>query len=215
MFGKSGKTPSRDRVRGKRRVALILEGLVTTANDDGTVNLAPMGPSVDSEITRLVLRPWQTSRTYRNLKVRGEGVFHVVDDVWLLAQAAVGPVEPPPPMLPATEIQGHVLQQACRWYEFRVVALDDRHERTRIETEVVATGRLRDFFGFNRAKHAVVEAAILATRVHLLPPDEIQEQVRRLGPLVEKTGGGQEHRAFALLVDYINRQPRQVRDGSA
>src|SRR5207244_5580830 len=45
------------------------------------------------------------------------------------------------------------------YYEFRVLSIDEREQRVRIEAEVVHTGRLRDFFGFNRAKHAVVEAA--------------------------------------------------------
>ena len=109
------------------------------------------------------------------------------DDVGLLACAARGPVEPLPEMIPATRVQGKVLAQACRWYEFRIVEFDDRGERTRLEAEVVAMGRFRDFFGFNRAKHAVVEAAILATRIDLLPLEEIREQFGRLEPLVEKT----------------------------
>jgi hypothetical protein len=60
-------------------------------------------------------------------------------------------------------------------------------------------GRLRDFFGFNRAKHAVVEAAILATRTQILPAAEIEAEYRRLAVLVDKTGGEQEHTAFAFL----------------
>ena len=66
-------------------------------------------------------------------------------------------------------IAGQILTDACRYYEFRVVELDDREERTAIVVETVAQGRHRDFFGFNRAKHAVVEAAILATRADWLP----------------------------------------------
>jgi hypothetical protein len=73
-----------------------------------------------------------------------------------------------------------------------------------VQTDVVAEGRLRDFFGLNRAKHVVVEAAILATRVVWLPPEEIRESLRRLAVLVEKTGGAAEHRAFAMLNDYVN-----------
>ena len=65
---------------------------------------------------------------------------------------------------PADVVAGRILLDACRYYEFRVVELDDREDRTTIVAETVAQGRLRDFFGFNRAKHAVVEAAILATR---------------------------------------------------
>ena len=65
---------------------------------------------------------------------------------------------------PTSVVAGAILADACRFYEFRVVELDDRDDRTRIVVETVAQGRHRDFFGFNRAKHAVLEAAILATR---------------------------------------------------
>jgi hypothetical protein len=71
------------------------------------------------------------------------------------------------------------------------------------------TGRNRDFFGFNRGKHAVVEAAILATRVALLPKDSILAEFDRLRILVEKTGGQPEHEALALLTDYVNHKAAQ------
>ncbi len=187
---------------------MILEGIVTTIAADGTVNIAPMGPAVDTVMERFVLRPFRTARTYHNLKAHGEGILHVTDDVLLLARAALGPVEPPPRLLPARQVRGFILADACRYYEFRTIALDDREDRTRIEAEVVASGRLRDFFGFNRAKHAVVEAAILATRTAFLPLDEINAEYRKLGIIVEKTGGEQEKQAFALLQAHVDRVAR-------
>jgi hypothetical protein len=81
--------------------------------------------------------------------------------------------------------------------------MDESEQRVRIEAEVVHAGRLRDFFGFNRAKHAVVEAAILATRTDFLPLDEIEAEYRKLAVLVEKTGGPQEHEAFTLLCEHV------------
>ena len=68
---------------------------------------------------------------------------------------------------------------------------------------MVDRGTLRDFFGFNRAKHAVIEAAILATRIGILPAAEIRSELERLAAPVEKTAGEQERRAFAFLQDYI------------
>jgi hypothetical protein len=185
---------------------MILEGIVTTLSADGAVNIAPMGPRVDPVMCRIVLRPFQTSTTYQNLKCHGEGVLHVTDDVELLARAAIGRLEPLPDLLPAEAVSGFRLADTCRWYSFRVSRIDDREERTTFEADVVGSGRVRDFFGFNRAKHAVVEAAILATRTHLLPSEEIAGDFARLKVLVEKTGGEQEQRAFAMLSEYVARQ---------
>jgi hypothetical protein len=181
---------------------VILEGIVTTVSPEGALNIAPMGPKVEPAMRRFVLRPYRTSTTYRNLRARGEGVLHVTDDVLLLARTAIG-VEVEVETQAAAVIRGRVLVDACRYYEFRVIDFDDRDERTSLVAETVAEGRLRDFFGLNRAKHAVVEAAILATRVSLLPLESILADIQRLAPLVEKTGGPREREAFSLLEGYL------------
>jgi hypothetical protein len=182
---------------------MILEGIVTTLNENGSANISPMGPEVEPAINRFVLKPYQTSTTYSNLKRAGAGVLHVTDDVELLARAAINQFDELPRLLPAEAVAGVILADACRWYAFRVTDLNDQEQRTRIACEVVATGRLRDFFGFNRAKHAVVEAAILSTRIAFLPADEIRAEFAKLRVLVDKTGGDSEHDAFALLDAYV------------
>jgi uncharacterized protein len=184
----------------------LLEGIMTTLNADGSPHIAPMGPIVNADFTRMLLRPFCTSTTYQNLKQTGQGVLHVTDDVELFARAAVGRLAELPRFLPATAIDGVILADACRWYALRVESIDDREERTAIVARVVDHGRLRDFFGFNRAKHAVIEAAILATRIHLLDAGHIRGEFERLATVVEKTGGRQEHAAFAFLQAYLREQ---------
>jgi hypothetical protein len=190
---------------------VILEGLVTTVDADGQVNVAPMGPHVpdDAEdpLRHFVLKPFRTSQTCRNLAAHGDGVLHVTDDVLLLAQAAVGTPDPFPPLFPAQRVRGQVLTDACRYAEFRVVSwawgAGGNADRATLEVEVLHIGRLRDFFGFNRARHAVLEAAILATRIALLPREHIEAEFARLAPLVDKTGGTRERQAFALLCRFL------------
>ncbi|MCG8434999.1 MAG: DUF447 family protein, partial [Gammaproteobacteria bacterium] len=132
------------------------------------------------------------------------GILHVTDDALLVAQAAIGKLDPLPQLKPAKSVQGQILADACRWYAFQVVSLDDSQQRTEIVAKVVDAGRKRDFFGFNRAKHAVIEAAILATRMEFLPGEEIEAEMARLAPLVAKTGGNQERQAWKLLSDFIS-----------
>lgn len=184
---------------------MILEGIVTTRNADCSFNVAPMGPIVDESMAVLHLRPFRSSQTYQNLKQHPQGVFHVVDDVLLLAGAAIGQLTSAPEMFPAERIQGRILASACRWYEFEVESIDDSQERTEIWATVVHHGTLRDFFGFHRARHAVLEAAILATRLHLLPRDEVETQLTALAIPVEKTAGPRERQAFDLLRRYVER----------
>ena len=183
---------------------MILEGIVTTMDEAGRMHVAAMGPAVDEaevyagRITRFVLRPFATSQTAVHLVARPEGVFHLVDDVLLLARTVVGGHEPPPAR-PATAIRGWVLEAACRAFEFRAEVIDPTAERLRLDARVVAEHAGRPFIGFNRAAHAVIEGAILVTRLHLIGVDEVGRRLDELFVLVEKTGGSREHEAFGLL----------------
>ena len=120
---------------------MILEGIVTTTNVDGSVHIAPMGPIVDPQITRLTLRPYQTSTTLKNLLRLGQGVFHVTDDVELLARAAVGRLEVLPSLNRAARIDGWILADACRWFAFEVREADTSEPRACLQAEVVDHGR--------------------------------------------------------------------------
>jgi hypothetical protein len=184
----------------------IVEGLVTSVGPDGQPHVAPMGPATEPSWRRLLLRPFPGSATYANLKRTGQGVFHVTDDVELLARSAVGRLAEFPAVQPAGCIEGYILQDACRWYAFVIRQWEDRRPRAHAWAEVVAQGRLRDFLGFNRAKHAVLEAAIIATRLHLMPAEEVRSELDRLAPIVEKTAAEQERRAFAFLQEYVERE---------
>ena len=189
---------------------MILEAIVTTLNADQSVTVSPMGPLVDASMKEFTLRPYETSMTCQNLQRTRQGVLHVTDDVELLARAAINQLDPLPEMVAATAVEGSILVAACRWYAFEVVSLDDRNERVTMQCQVVESGRQRDFFGFNRAKHAVLEAAILATRVQFLPAALIRSQLEQLAVIVGKTAGAQEQRAFDLLQDYVDNQVRNA-----
>ncbi|MFM7148849.1 MAG: DUF447 domain-containing protein [Gemmataceae bacterium] len=191
---------------------MILEGLVTSSDASGLLNIAPMGPffsgdSLALDWDRFELRPFQTSKTLANLRQHPEGVFHLVDDALLLAQAAIGRIDPIPESRPAATIRGWILTGACRAYEFRVVSRDEGEQRVRLKAEVVTKHSLREMVGLNRGIHAVLEAAILATRVHLLGKDSILEEYRKLGTLVEKTGSPREIRAFTMLDQHVRSFP--------
>jgi hypothetical protein len=128
-------------------------------------------------------------------------IVNLTDDVMLFAQGAIS--SPQYPTVPAVIVRGVVLQAACSWRELEIHSIDDTPPRSRIEARVVHRGTHREFIGFNRARHAVLEAAILATRTHLLPAEQIQEEYARLQVIVDKTAGPREREAMALLTEYV------------
>jgi uncharacterized protein len=197
---------------GEQKDEPILEGIVVSLDGAGRPNIAPMGPRLDRDITRLLLRPFRTSQTYQNLKATGCGVFHVTDDVELLARAAVGRLESDPALTPVAGFSCPRLADVCRWFAFRVQTVDDRAERTEIDCQVVVRGEGRPFFGFNRAKHAVLEAAILATRIGIIHSEEIRGEMERLAVIVQKTAGQQERQAFDFLSRYISGRFQNARN---
>ncbi len=183
---------------------MIIESIVTTTNEDGSLNVAPMGPHVESDFARFELRPYDTSTTYANLRRSRCGVLHVTDDALLIAQAAIGKVDVDSlATLPAESIQGSIIVDSVSWHEFQVDFLDESSSRAVCKCHSVRAGVGRSWLGFNRAKHAVLEAAILATRVSFLPVEEINGQLERLAIIVTKTGSPREHEAFELLRCYV------------
>jgi len=178
---------------------VIIESILTTMAGDGTINFAPMG--VEWGDATIIIKPFLETTTFRNVRDTGAAVVNLVDDVMLFAQGAVS--SPQFPWEPAAVVRGAVLTAACSWRELEVVTIDDTPPRSRIETRVVHHGRHREFLGFNRARHAVLEAAILATRTHLIPPEEIRSEYARLQVIVDKTAGPREQEAMALLTEYV------------
>ena len=178
---------------------MIIETIITTRATDGAVNCAPMGVEWGDE--SIVLKPFLETATYRNVTATGVAVVNLTDDVRVFARAAIS--NPSYETVPATVVDGVVLADCCSWRELRVVSVDSNPPRSRIETEIVHRGARREFIGLNRACHAVLEAAIYATRLHILPRAFIESEMERLQVIVDKTAGPRELEAMALLAGFI------------
>lgn len=178
----------------------IVETIVTTLDHAGQLNVAPMGVEWGEE---LVLRPYRDTATFRNLASTGVGVVNLTDDVRVFATAAIS--NPSFPTRPALAVEGRVLEAACSWRELRVEEVEGGPERSRFVGRIAHRGFAREFIGFNRARNAVLEAAILATRVAYLPRAEIVEGFARLQVIVEKTAGEPEREAMNLLTRHVER----------
>jgi uncharacterized protein len=179
--------------------AAIVETVTTTINPDGTVNCAAMG--VEWGDDTIVIKPYRSTRTLRNLQATGAAVVNLTDDILLFTEAALG--DPQPPTRPTATIDGAVLADACSWREVTVAAIDASGPRARVTTHVVRRGAGREFLGFNRACHAVLEASIIASRARWLPPAEIRAELERLQVLVDKTAGPREREAMALVRRHV------------
>jgi hypothetical protein len=151
----------------------------------------------------LVFWPFDATRTMRNLRLHGEAVVHLTDDVLLFVQAALG--RPRPSMRHASAIDGSVIEEANSWREVIVTEISPSPgelPRSRVRAAVVASGTgPRQPLGLCRARHAAVEASILASRLPWLGGEHVCAELARLQDLVDKTAGPRERAAM----DYVRR----------
>lgn len=179
----------------------LIETVVTTTGGDGVVNCAAMGVRWGEE--ELVFWPFDATRTLRNLRGHGEAVVHLTDDVLLFVQAALG--RPHPAMRPATAVAGSVIKDANAWREVVVTDIipsPGELPRSEVRARVVASGTgSREPLGLCRARHAAVEASILASRLKWLGAEHVWSELARLQELVDKTAGPREREAM----DYVRR----------
>jgi uncharacterized protein len=184
------------------RVPLI-ETVVTTIGSDGVVNCAAMGVRWGEQ--ELVFWPFDATRTLRNLRLRGEAVVHMTDDVLLFVESALG--HPRPPMRKASVVAGSVIEDASCWREVVVTQIeptDDELPRSRVRARVVAAGiGTCQPPGLCRARHAAVEASILASRLKWLGGERVRAEVARLQELVDKTAGPRERAAMDFVRRYV------------
>jgi hypothetical protein len=181
---------------------MIIETIFSTLDPEGNPNFAPMGVVWGEE--EMTVRPFRNTHTYRYLTDTGYGVANVTDDVFMFVQSALTDMYLP--CLPACNIPGVVLRAACSWRELVVVEETDKtEERAEIRCRVVGKGSQRDFLGFNRGRNAIIEAAIVATRLQLYPTWQVWAELKRSQEIVRKTGGEREREAMEYLLDWVRR----------
>jgi hypothetical protein len=185
---------------------MIWEGVVTSVSSAGEVHVAPMGfREVDG---RVVLAPFRPSTTLDNLLATGCAAVNLSDDVRVFAGCLTGRREWP--TTPCEQIACARLEGALAHRELRLARVEADDQRPRLHFDVVLERIHAPFRGFNRAQAAVVEAAILVSRLHMLPPDKIDREMGYLLIAIDKTAGPHEREAWSWLVERIE----QFRSGT-
>lgn len=180
---------------------MIIEGIITTENDDGSMHVAPIGPHVNPDLTEWTLKPFQTSQTFSRLQATGRGVFHVVDDGLLMIQAVLG-LANDPSSRPRAVFQpecGWILAESVRAVSLRITHWDCSSERAIAQCSAGDWLEQRPYWGWNRARNSLLELAVLLSRRHLLDRAAIEDSLAIHRVIIEKTAGPREREAFQLV----------------
>jgi uncharacterized protein len=185
---------------------MIRESIITTISPAGEVHVAPMGVIWREGVP--VLAPFRPSRTLDNLQAQPSAVINHTDDVRVFAGCLTGRREWP--VRPAEKVRGVVLAGALSHQELEAAGFEDDAVRPRFRCRVVHEATHAPFRGFNRAQAAVIEAAILVSRLGMLPQEKVDREMAYLAIAIEKTAGPQEREAWDWLTARIGAFRRET-----
>ena len=177
---------------------MIRETIITTVNGEGRVHIAPLGLIAEGD--DWILAPFRPSATLDNLREVPYAVASHVDDVRIFAGCLTGRRD-----WPTTPTVGPVprLKAAISHWELAVAAVAEDAQRPRFRMRLVRAVAHGPAPGYNRAQAAIIELAILASRLRLLPREKVAEEAQYLAVAVEKTAGHREREAWDWLMDKI------------
>ncbi len=179
---------------------MIFETIVTTISPEGVVHIAPLG--VHTHERGYVIAPFRPSRTLENITATRCAVINACDDVRVFAGCLTGRKEWA--TQPSQQIIAPRLSAAIAHQEVKVVNVENADsERPRFICEVRHSVQHSAFHGFNRAQAAVVEAAILVSRLHMLPAEKVKAEMAYLQIAIDKTAGDAEREAWGWLQEKL------------
>jgi uncharacterized protein len=177
----------------------IFETIVTMRGHDGRTHITPLGVRRESGL--VVLAPFRPSTTLDLLLQSRAAVVNCTDDVRVFAGCIVGRRDWP--LAPATQVDGVRLASCLAHEEIELVELIDDVQRPRLRCRTVHRETHAPFCGFNRAQAAVIEAAVLVSRLAILPPGKIDAELQYLQIAIDKTAGEAELQAWSWLMQAI------------
>lgn len=177
----------------------ILETIVTTLSPEGELHLVPFG--LIREGDDYVLAPFRPSPTILNLEASPFFAASAPTDVRVIAGVVTGRREWP--VVDCEKIHGKRLAACFGHAEFEVLDKDDDGQRPRYRGRMVHSASHKPFLGYNRAQAAVLEAAILSTRLKMLEPEKILTEMAYHAIAISKTAGPAEREAWDWIEDKV------------
>ncbi|MBB5462962.1 DUF447 domain-containing protein [Paraburkholderia sp. Cpub6] len=190
---------------------MIHETIVTTAACDGRPHIAPMGARSEGE--RIILAPFRPSVTLDNVIATRAAVLNFSTDVRIFA-GCVTHCATDWPTVAASRVPSVRLAESLAHAELELDELRDDAERPVLVMKCVHRENHAPFAGFNRAQSAVVEGAILVSRLFMLPADKVDREMAYLQIAIDKTAGDNERTAWSWLVAAIARYRASLADAA-
>jgi hypothetical protein len=177
----------------------IFETIVTVRGQDGRTQVTPLGVRQEGDL--LVLAPFKPSLTLDLMLQSRAAVVNLTDDVRVFAGCIVGRRDWP--LVAASRIDGVRLASCLAHEEIELAEFIDDVQRPRLRCRSVHRQTHAPFRGFNRAQAAVIEAAVLVSRLSILPEGKLDAELEYLKIAIDKTAGEAELQAWSWLMEAI------------
>lgn len=178
---------------------MIYETIISSIDAEGNVHVTPFGIRMQDGL--VVISPFKPSRTLDNILATKHAVLNMTDDVRLFAGALTG--REVGELVPTEKIVGFRLSDVLAHKELGLVKVQDDAVRPQLFLEVVHEVQHQPFQGFNRAQAAVIELAVLVSRLKRLPMEKINQEIAYLSIAIEKTAGSREQEAWGWLIEAV------------
>ncbi len=177
----------------------IRETIITTVDANGKVHIAPLG--IIAERDGWIIAPFRPSVTLDNLAAVPFAVASYTDDVRIFAGCLTGRKDWP--TVPVEGFPVPRLAAALAHSVLRVESIADDGVRPRHFCRIVQEETHAPFTGLNRARAAVLELAILVSRLGMLPSEKIEAEIAYLSIAIEKTAGPEEKEAWGWMMQKV------------
>lgn len=171
----------------------IYETLVSTQSAAGRVHLAPMGVRYEGQI--VVLMPFKPSATLDNILATGRAILNLSDDARVFAGCVTGRREWPTEAVEG----GRRLRDCLAHVPLTLAEHDDDRQRPVLRMQAGEKVVHGAFPGFNRARAAIIEAAVLVSRLDMLAAEKVDAEMRYLQIAIDRTAGARELEAWRWL----------------
>jgi len=195
------------------RKGMLYETVITTLNDDGTPNAAPIGV-ICKDADEVVVYLHEGSRTVDNIKNKGIFVVNILKDPLVFVESTLGN----PSSDYFIEYQdNYYIKNADAFFTAKVHNLRDveREDQFGISKTTIVRARVVEIVKnkdhvepLNRAIYGIVEALVYLTRMDMVSGDTemlYRHRIREISRIVNKVGGIEHKEAMKKVLEAFSR----------
>ncbi len=181
---------------------MIIETIISTIDNEEKVNFSPFG--IQKNKNQILISPYIPSKTLLNLQLTKCAVINYTDNTNFFVNCIIGNKKFKKKK--CKNFPGFFLENCFGYEQVKVKKIIKDKLRPTFVCQIDKSFQIKNYEGHNRAKASIIEACILASRVHILDKKKILNELSYLGISVKKTAGSVEKKSWEKISKYIKKK---------